>query len=105
VGFEAEGLFSGLFDFHFTKFISLKFIRVIYALQVAAVLLVGLLFLISSFKAGGVGIAIGIFVVPLSTLLSLLWARIVTEVLALFFRIGENTAAMAAALERSVQRS
>jgi Domain of unknown function (DUF4282) len=92
---EAKGFFAGLFDFHFTTFITLKFLRVIYAIVLALILLGGLIFFISSISRGGAGILIGVVVVPLVTMLYLVFARIYMELIALLFRIGENTSLIA----------
>ena len=62
-------------------------------------LFVGLLFLIYGLSVGSAGLAVvTIFLVPLVTLLLLIFTRIQMEVIALFFRIGENTSIMAAKL-------
>ena len=94
---EAKGLFAGLFDFSFTTFITLKFLRVIYAILMVLILLGGLVFLLRGLSQGG-GTAIAtIIFVPLGVLLYLIFARISMELIALFFRIGENTSRRAAA--------
>jgi len=92
---ETKGFFAGLFDFGFTSFITLKFIRVIYAILVGVLLLLALLAFIATISQGGIGIAFAIVVVPIATLLYLIFARISMEMIALFFRIGENTSLMA----------
>ena len=88
---EAKGLFSGLFDFSFTTFITLKFLRVIYILLLVLILVAGFGFLVSSLSEGGTAAVVGIILVPLVTLLYVIFARIYMELIALFFRIGENT--------------
>ena len=91
--------FAALFDFSFTTFITLKFLRVIYTVLTVLILLVGgVLFLASLFRGGALGVFVAIVVVPAVTLLYLVFARITLEAIALFFRIGENTSAMAASL-------
>ena len=47
---------------------------------------------------GGLSILLAFVLAPLGTLLYLMLARISLEALALFFRMGENTSAIAAAL-------
>ena len=93
---EAKGFFASLFDFGFTSFITLKFLRLIYGVLVVLILLAGVVLLIGSITQGGIYILIGIIIVPIVTLLYLVLTRISMEVVALFFRIGENTSIMAA---------
>jgi hypothetical protein len=96
---EAKGFFGALFDFGFTSFITLKFLRVIYTTVVCMTLFVGLLFLIYGLSVGSTRLAVvTIFLVPLVTLLLLIFTRIQMEVIALFFRIGDNTSIMASKL-------
>lgn len=94
---ETKGFFGGLFDFGFTSFITLKFLRVIYALLVVLILLVGLIVLVAGLSQGGGSAVAVIFLAPMATLLYLVFTRVTMEVIALFFRIGENTSVMAAA--------
>ncbi len=94
---ESKGFFAALFDFGFTSFITLKFIRVIYTVLVIAACIVGLVVFAGLANRGGVGVLLGLIFGPLVTLLYLVFARIWMETIALFFRIGENTTVMAAA--------
>ena len=92
---------AGLFDFSFTRFITLKFIRVIYIILVAMIGLVGLLLFFVSLASGhGVG---GVFVafsaVPLFTLFWIIVTRLTLEGIVVIFRIGENTTRIANAEE------
>lgn len=96
---EAKGFFTGLFDFSFSSFITMKFLRLIYIVVVVVILLGGAFFLISFLSRGGLGVVFGLVIVPLVTLLYLVLARIYLELVALLFRIGDNTAAIATALQ------
>lgn len=91
-----KGFFAALFDFSFTSFITLKFLKVIYALLVAMIVLTGLVSLLVSVSQGGAFIFVGLILVPLMTLVYLIFARVALESVAMFFRIGENTSVMAA---------
>lgn len=93
---HSKGFFAALFDFSFTSFITLKFLKVIYALLVAMILLTGLVSLLAAVSQGGAFIFIGLVLAPLTTLVYLIFARVVLESVAMFFRIGENTSVMAA---------
>jgi cellulose synthase/poly-beta-1,6-N-acetylglucosamine synthase-like glycosyltransferase len=93
--FQASSFFAGLFDFKFTTFITLRFLRVIYTILVVLILLGGLVTFIAFASRGGSGIVVGIILAPIVTLLYLVFVRIYMELIALFFRIGENTSIMA----------
>lgn len=92
---EAKGFFAALFDLNFTSFITLRFIKVIYGILLVLILVFGLGFFVALLLRGGASIIVAIVVVPLVTLLYLIIARIYMEVIALFFRIGENTSLIA----------
>ena len=94
---ETKGFFAGLFDFGFTSFITLKFLRLIYGVLVVVILLFGLVLLITGLSRGGGTAVATLFLAPLGVLLYLVLIRISMEMVALFFRIGENTSIMAAA--------
>jgi cellulose synthase/poly-beta-1,6-N-acetylglucosamine synthase-like glycosyltransferase len=93
---HSTGFFAALFDFSFTSFITLKFLKVIYALLVAMILLGGIVFLVAALSQGGAYILVGLVIAPLVTLVYLIFARVALESVAMFFRIGENTTLMAA---------
>jgi len=95
---EAKGFFGSLFDFGFTSFITLKFLKLIYTVLVVLILIGGVVFLIAGLTQGGGSAVASIILVPIVTLVYLIFARIYMEIIALFFRIGENTSLMAAAL-------
>jgi hypothetical protein len=95
---EAKGFFAGLFDFHLKTFITLQFLRVIYVVMVVLILLTGLVFFLTLAFRGGFAILFALVAVPVITLFYLVLARIYVEVVALFFRIGENTSVMAQVL-------
>ena len=88
-----KSFFATLFDFGFTSFITLRFLKTIYAIVVALVLLGGLISLIYGLSSGSaLGVISGLILAPLGTLVYLVLARIGLEVVAMFFRIGDNTA-------------
>jgi hypothetical protein len=92
---QAKGLFASLFDFNFTSFITLKFLKVIYIILMAIIGL-GAIILFFGFLISGTaaGVLSAIFLVPIGAFLYLLVVRVYLESLALFFRIGENTQAI-----------
>jgi len=93
---ETKGFFASLFDFGFTSFITLKFLRLIYAVLLVLILLTGVVFFVASIAQGGLYILFAIVIVPILTLIYLVLTRVSMEMVAIFFRIGENTNLMAA---------
>lgn len=92
---EGKGFFASLFDFGFTSYITLKFLRIIYTVMVVLILIAGLGFFFTIAARGGGYILLAIILVPIVTLFYLVLTRISLEAVALFFRIGENTSLMA----------
>jgi hypothetical protein len=92
---------AGLFDFSFTRFITLKFIRVIYIILVAMIGLFGLLLFVLSLATnnGAAGVFVALIVVPLFTLFWIIVVRLTLEGIVVIFRIGENTTRIANAEE------
>ena len=88
---QQKNFIASLFDFGFTSFVTLRFLKVIYAIFVVLILLVGVLVLITSFRGGGIGVVGGLIVAPIITVFYLVLTRITFEVIAMFFRIGDNT--------------
>ncbi len=89
---QQKNFIASLFDFGFTSFVTLRFLKVIYAIFVVLILLAGLFFLIGGLSTGNSLTIIGaIIFAPLVTLVYLVLARIAFEVIAMFFRIGDNT--------------
>jgi hypothetical protein len=87
-----KNFLASLFDFGFTSFVTLRFLKIIYAIVVVLTLLSGLSFLVVGLSAArGAQILLVIVLAPLVTLVYLIFARILFEVIALFFRIGDNT--------------
>src|SRR6185436_15416228 len=93
---QAKGFFGSLFDFGFTSFITLRFLRVIYAALVVLILLGGAGLFIVTITRGGVYGVVAMLIVPLVTLFQLVLVRICLESVVLLFRISENTAPLAA---------
>ncbi len=97
--FESKNFIATLFDFSFTSFITLRFMKVIYGVLLVLILLTGLVFLLAGLFSGDATTAILALVgVPIVTLFYLVIARIYMELIALFFRIGENTSLIASSV-------
>ena len=91
-----KGFFATLFDFGFTSFITLKMLSFAYGLLVVLILLAGVVALVLGISRGGTDLLIAICGVPIATLIYLVMIRVSMEMVALFFRIGQNTNLMAA---------
>ncbi len=88
------GFINSLFDFKLTSFITMRVIRVLYAILTVVVLIVGALALIAGLiggYGGGATRLLVLIVVPLGTLLYLILVRLWVEFLANLYRIGDNT--------------
>ncbi len=95
---EPKSFFAGLFDWDFKEFVALKFIKVIYVIGAIVIALGAISFLIAGFSRS-VGAGVWALVVGLvGGLLYLIFFRVWLEVIAMLFRIGENTSAMVTAL-------
>jgi hypothetical protein len=94
---EAKGFFASLFDFGFTSFITLKFLSVIYGVVVVLILVTSVILFVTGISQGGTFAVLAIVVIPIVALLYLVLTRVSLEIVALFFRIGENTSLMVAA--------
>lgn len=89
---QQKNFLASLFDFGFTSFVTLRFLKVIYAIMVVIILISGAFFLIAGLSTGtGVGVLAAIVFAPIFTLVYLVFARISFELIAMFFRIGDNT--------------
>ena len=97
------GFFKSLIDFKFTSFITMRVIRVMYAILAILTILGGVMFFVYGVFFDGFGYgssykllaAIG---VPLVTVLYLIILRLWTEFMANIYRIGDNTQKMVDAL-------
>lgn len=93
-----KGFFGSLFDYSFTSFITLRFLKVIYAILVFVILLGGLIGFASGLAQGrAFGMLIAFVGAPLLTLFWLVLVRVSLESVAMFFRIGQNTSVLAGA--------
>ena len=97
------GFLKSLLDFKLTSFITMRVIRVIYAILTVIVLiadsiatLAGVLMII---REGATGL-IFVLLAPLGTLLYLIIVRLWIEFLANLYRIGDNTQKMVNALPK-----
>jgi hypothetical protein len=97
------GFIKSLIDFKMTSYITMRVIRVIYAILAVITIIAGglttLFGLLSIFRSGAAGILI-VLLAPLVTLLYLIILRLWVEFLANLYRIGDNTQKMVNSLPR-----
>lgn len=89
------GFLGLLFDFSFQRFITLDILKFVYMIQIGLITVGALGAVVSAFSQGfGMGI-VGLIVIPVVWLLALILARVYLELVAVIFRIADNTTAMA----------
>jgi hypothetical protein len=102
---NTKGFFGSLFDLSFKSLIAMRIIKVLYVLAIVLIGLYALLFIAGGFgRSTAAGLVVLVVVVPIFTLVSLIYTRVLLEVLIAVFRIMENTSelvARASALEPS----
>jgi hypothetical protein len=92
---EDAGFFAALFDFEFKSFVALRFIKVIYIIAIVFIGLAGLGFLFFALAQGDV---LSVLFALVGLFFYLILVRVTLEVIALLFRIGEDTTAIRKAL-------
>ena len=94
---DSKGFFAALFDLKFQSFVTLRFLSVIYVLVLVAIGLAALFWFIALATQGAGPALLGLVVVPIITVIYVIFARMSLEVIAVLFRISENTTRMVAA--------
>jgi hypothetical protein len=90
---QTKGFFSSLFDYSFSSFVTPKIIRVLYVLLTIAVSLWTLTLLVLAFNASaGLGILFLLIGGPIFFVLAMIYARVVLELVIVFFRIHSDVA-------------
>ena len=102
---QAElGFFKSLFDFKMTSFITMRVIRLLYAISAVLIMILGAIVMIGSilglFGDGTTKILYFVFS-PLVALLYLIIVRLWVEFLANLYRIGDNTQKMVNAIPKA----
>ena len=92
---EDKGFFGALFDLSFSEFVTIKFIRILYIIFLMLIA-IGFIFaliggFVSMFTDSFWSGLWKIIVAPIGALISIVLTRIWLEVLAVVFRIAENT--------------
>ena len=95
---EPQSFFAGLFDWDFKHFVALRFIKIIYVIGAIVIALGAISFIVAGFSRS-LGAGVWALVVGLVVgLLYLIFFRVWLEVIAMLFRIGDNTDRMATAM-------
>ena len=102
---DTKGFFGSLFDLSFTSLVTTRIIKVLYVLAIIVIGLYALIFIAGGFsRSSSAGIFVLLILAPLFTLISLIYTRVLLEVIIALFRIMENTSELVAranALESS----
>ena len=100
--YQKVDFLQALFDFSFTDFITSKIIKFLYGLSILFAGLTALVFVIVAFKISiGVGILTLLIFAPLAFLLTVIYTRVLLEIIIVIFRIAENISDISKKLERT----
>jgi len=93
---ENKGFFGALFDLSFSSLITTKIIKILYVLSIilAAIAYIG--WVITGFNAdAGIGVFVLLIAGPIGLLLSIIYARVILEIIIVVFRLLETNIAIA----------
>jgi uncharacterized membrane protein len=94
---DRKGFFGSLFDLSFTSLVTTRIIKVLYVLAIIVIGLYALAFIAGGFSnSASAGVVVLLIVAPLFTLVSLIYTRVLLEVIIALFRIMENTSELVA---------
>jgi hypothetical protein len=94
---------DSLMDFSFTAFVTSKIIRLLYGLSIVGAALMGLILVVFGFSVSWLaGIVMLLFVAPLVFIISVIYSRVLLEIIIVIFRISEHAAEIAANTRRPV---
>tara|TARA_Y100000385_G_C12807077_1_gene514430 strand:- start:129 stop:458 length:330 start_codon:yes stop_codon:yes gene_type:complete len=88
---STKGFFGRLFDLSFTEFVTPSIIKLIFIVGIILAALMSLFVFASFARQGGGYLAAGIVFAPLVFFVYVLFARVLSEVYLILFRIEENT--------------
>jgi len=93
---KGVGFFQALFDFSFTEFVTSKIIKLLYGLTIFFAGITALILIIIGFSVhAGAGIVALLIFAPLIFLISVIYGRVILEIIIVIFRIAEHTAEIA----------
>lgn len=86
-----KAFFASLFDFSFETFITAKIVKILYGLSIAAGGLFALFQIVNGFlTSAGMGLLMLLIGGPLLFLVSVIYARVLLEIILVIFRISED---------------
>lgn len=88
---STKGFFGRLFDLSFSEFVTPSIIKVIFIVGIVLAALMSLFVFVAFANQGGGAIVAGIVFAPLVFFVYVLFARVLSEVYLILFRIEENT--------------
>ena len=92
---QPKAFFGSLFDFSFDTLIAPRIVRVLYILSIALAALWALFLIVGGFsQSPGSGILMLIIGGPLAFFVSVIYARVVLEIVLAIFRISDNLSKM-----------
>lgn len=87
----AKGFFSSLFDTSFSSLIATRVIKVAYLIAIVIISLEAVGFLVAALESKNAEVIVGaIILIPIVWVLTLIWIRILLELVIVIFRIGED---------------
>jgi Domain of unknown function (DUF4282)/Protein of unknown function (DUF2510) len=87
----ARGFLGSLFDIDFTSLIISRIIKVVYVIAIVLIALEALGVIVAALASKNVGAIIAaVIIAPIAALFSLIWIRILLELVIIIFRIGED---------------
>ena len=103
---QAKSFLESLFDFSFTTFVTSKLIKILYALSIVCAALGSLFLIVVGFTLStAFGVLMLLIGGPLLFLVSVIYSRVLLEIMIVIFRISENTAEIAAQARTSIKQS
>ena len=102
---RTDGFLNALFDFSFSKFITLSIVKLLYAIGIAVALIATLGMVGTSFTQGVVAGIIALMVSPIFFLLYVIALRVWLELVIVIFRIADHTAKIAGETGQGEQES
>ncbi|MCO6501876.1 MAG: DUF4282 domain-containing protein [Acidimicrobiales bacterium] len=97
---QTGSFFGALFDTSFSNLITMRFLKVIYTVILVLSGLGVLVWVFAAFDAGGAVAFVSLIVGLAGWLLYVILIRVSLEVIAVLFKISENTSRMTEALEQ-----
>ena len=91
----AESFITGLFDLGFTRFVSLRIMKMVYSLSIAVVSLMSLALFVVLAQKGLLATMFGLIATPLLWLFAVALLRLALEAFAMLFRINDNLVLLA----------